>query len=878
MQQKEFYELVIGALLHDIGKFMQRAFLNEEVLSGRTLGLESQLCPTDLSTKKYTHRHVLWTNEFFERVLTEDNFPSDLNHSNVANIASYHHLPSSLLQKIVQIADTISAKHDRRGSVDPGKSWNNPENFFLKPIFEEIDINRGKPISGFAYPISKLYPGSSNIFSRQLRLKESEHIINSADGNRNEKGCMLFDDEFYRKLSVDYVSELYKSLWNDFEKEVKCISSLSGESVIFRLADILRRYTWCIPSSIVSIPDISLYDHSITTAIISAAIYLYFDGDIPADIEKRKEENIFILVGGDVSGIQKYLYEISHIAVGGVAKRLRARSFFISAFSDIAVHRICEEFDMPSRLSLLSSGGNFTLLLPAVKGWKDKLHEIKREFDGWCYKNLNSELRVSVDGIECTLDELAGDFSNLFEELKSRIEYAKNRGLSTILLDNDKWNEKTFVLDHVEFGDDETLCKSCRKFPGRSGEEGEPAICNKCWNDQELGTNLTKSNIFAFYKDKIRGGVEILNRWVLPVRVDTQKSEVDRLISSAYLVMVTGESSFDYNVPVLERHIANHIPTVESKELCEECRKKETCPEKDTLEYGQPLLFKCIAAKASGWPGLGFLKADVDNLGEVFKKGLKTEEVNNVSISRVVSLSRMIDFFFTARVEHLLKSDFNLIYTVYSGGDDLLFVGPWDLLIDFAQRLNNEFHDFTCHNPNLTISAGMAVSRSKAPISSVVREATEALEEAKSNVPRSGEGNEQISMKIGKNSFSLFNDCISWGQSGNVKSSFDFGEFLSLANTISWWLDEGIINATSIRRLYEFGKMARNYLEHGDVISLRFVPYLAYDISRNWPDVTDDNDERATARLWVQSLLNFDNPLLWHLATLATYAILKNRK
>lgn len=57
--------IVLGALFHDIGKFYERA--NENDMSSQTKGMIGHICPFDKIKNCFTHQHVLWTNEFFEK-------------------------------------------------------------------------------------------------------------------------------------------------------------------------------------------------------------------------------------------------------------------------------------------------------------------------------------------------------------------------------------------------------------------------------------------------------------------------------------------------------------------------------------------------------------------------------------------------------------------------------------------------------------------------------------------------------------------------------------------------------------------------------------------------------------------------------------------
>ena len=74
----------------------------------------------------------------------------------------------------------------------------------------------------------------------------------------------------------------------------------------------------------------------------------------------------------------------------------------------------------------------------------------------------------------------------------------------------------------------------------------------------------------------------------------------------------------------------------------------------------------------------------------------------------------------------------NLFYINFSGGDDLVIIGPWDWTITLARRIREELNRFTCHNPNISISAGIYISDTKTPVRITVQEGEKYLDEAKS--------------------------------------------------------------------------------------------------------------------------------------------------
>ena len=91
--------IYLAALLHDIGKFYQRAdiggtkaskFLKEHCKD------ESSFCPVD-SNGRYSHKHVLWTAQFIEdfapvfKALINDETSNLSVKDNLMNLSAGHH-------------------------------------------------------------------------------------------------------------------------------------------------------------------------------------------------------------------------------------------------------------------------------------------------------------------------------------------------------------------------------------------------------------------------------------------------------------------------------------------------------------------------------------------------------------------------------------------------------------------------------------------------------------------------------------------------------------------------------------------------------------------------------------------------------------------
>jgi len=147
-------------------------------------------------------------------------------------------------------------------------------------------------------------------------------------------------------------------------------------------------------------------------------------------------------------------------------------------------------------------------------------------------------------------------------------------------------------------------------------------------------------------------------------------------------------------------------------------------------EKNQQLSFSDIAAKSKGDNKLALLKLDVDNLGNIFSKGLGESS----TVSRITSLSRMLALYFEGYINHLIHENNwqDSLYVVFSGGDDTFIVGAWDKVLDFAREFYVKFREFTCHHPQVTFSAGICIFREDFPVIMSSRLTEEALEYAKS--------------------------------------------------------------------------------------------------------------------------------------------------
>ncbi|MFN3346872.1 MAG: HD domain-containing protein, partial [Candidatus Bipolaricaulaceae bacterium] len=99
----------------------------------------------------------------------------------------------------------------------------------------------------------------------------------------------LFPDE--RPLDQEHIHRGYERLWQEFCQEALALckqheASPNLEAYILSISDLLLRYTWCVPSAYYyDVPDVSLYDHLRATAALAACLFAAFR-DRPEELRR----------------------------------------------------------------------------------------------------------------------------------------------------------------------------------------------------------------------------------------------------------------------------------------------------------------------------------------------------------------------------------------------------------------------------------------------------------------------------------------------------------------------------------------------------------------------------------------------------------------
>lgn len=161
-------------------------------------------------------------------------------------------------------------------------------------------------------------------------------------------------------------------------------------------------------------------------------------------------------------------------------------------------------------------------------------------------------------------------------------------------------------------------------------------------------------------------------------------------------------------------------------------------------KQGQIITFEDIQCTDIGQKALMTLKGDVDNLGAIFQKGIKT-----ANIAKMTALSRQFNQFFSLWLPAYCAEQSPNMYTVFAGGDDFFLIGPWYSTQKVAHAMQQAFKHYVAENTEIHFSVGVVMSKSGIPVPRLGDLAEESLEKSKG-------------IDIDKNAVTIFNKTVKW--------------------------------------------------------------------------------------------------------------------
>ena len=784
--------VALAAYLHDLGKFAERAKIDvsQDALDAH----KTQYCPfrtLDAGGKKgyHTHVHAAYTGLAFDLVerMAPDLIQGDMypfvnraqiqsdplkTTDSLVNAATAHHRPETFLQWVIATADRVASGFERdefdlyNSAKDENEETQTGRNHYQArqlSLFEQIRLDgTARKITTkdlkWRYPLKPLSP--SAIFP-QLREQ-------CEPGNNEEAQAQ------------------YKVLWGDFLASLRDIPKRHCNNWSLWLDHFdtaWLTFTQAIPAATAfgTKPEVSLYDHSKTTAALATALWRWHEAHgqtSPAAAAALKERSDwhtqkFLLVQGDFFGIQDFIFAEGSQTNKAAAKLLRGRSFQVSLFTELAALRVMDALSLPPTSQITNAAGKFLIVAPNTAQVRAQLDAVRSEINQWFLQHSFGLAGLGLVGKQASCNDFLkrrshhnaeSPFKALMASLFSELEKAKLQRFDLTAPAN-----PVFSVDYPH-----GVCQYNARLPAdRIGDEQKPSAALS--RDQiTLGASLARKDRLLIVRtpDALTGNN--ITQLEVPIFgygiAFTQSEEVTGKFGA---LAADGEllRCWDFSLPdtltgtlwhgYARRYINAYVPRFTEQDLQSSGKYKglDADVDWDALRFDIGKTLNHIACedrtcpqdpeKWQGQVALMTLKGDVDNLGTLFQQGLQEP-----TFAKMAALSRQMNAFFAIWLPAICKAEFPDTYTVFAGGDDFFLIGPWHRTQKLAARMATEFKTYVAGNRDITFSAGMVMTQPGLPIHTLATQAEEALDEAK--------GNHLPDTQARKNALVLYGERVRW--------------------------------------------------------------------------------------------------------------------
>ena len=398
---EKLQKLVIGGLLHDIGKVLFRAS------DGRN--------------------HSISGYDFLKNEIHMED-------QDILNQVRYHH--SKLLRSasiadddlayITYMADNISAASDRR-KKDDGSAG-----------FEKM------------IPLSSIF----NLLNRNH--EEADYTPATLDSQ--------FGINYPSYGSVEYTENFYQSV-RDNLKEVLSHMEYSEEYLnsLLEVLEAMLSYVPSSTSKN-ELADISLFDHMKLTAAFGSCIYYYLCEKGEVDYKKALmtderdffEKKVFLLYSMDMSGIQSFIY--GQYGNKNVLKNLRARSFYLEIMMENLIDNLLDTIGLSRANCIYSGGGHTYMLLPNTEKAKEAIKAYESKTNEWFLKQFKTDLYLACGYAECSANEISnkpeGAYAEIYRRVSTQLSEKKLHRYSAAQI---------MELNHSQPVSDERECRICHR-------------------------------------------------------------------------------------------------------------------------------------------------------------------------------------------------------------------------------------------------------------------------------------------------------------------------------------------------------------------------------------------------------------------------------
>ena len=739
--------VALAAFLHDLGKFAERARIDEahqkDTDGNQRRDLNVQLyCPK--YNDRHTHIHAAYTAIGFD--LLEQHMP-DLVGDDMApfkpwkdrdaddsliNAAAMHHKPSTFLQWVIATADRVASGFEREKFEDYNKLADDEKaklNHYTTrqlTLLEQIRLD-GKAVETLNYRYALQALTVDSLFPQKKQQCEPE-------GN-NAKG-----------------QAEYKALWQGFREALTKIPDAHRKNLplwLDHFDTLWQVYAHAIPAATVSPmnqnikADVSLYDHSKTTAALAVGLWRYHQetGQETGEL-KDWDTNKFLLIQGDFFGIQDFIFASGGETRKRAAKLLRGRSFYVSLLMECAALKIMDALGLPSTSQVTNAAGKFLIVAPNTPDTISKLEAVRHQLNEWFLQHTFGQSGVGLAWLPAACNDFTqGKFSDLMKRLFEQLEKVKLCRFDLCTA------EAPMVFDGFldAFDNNKTVCAIDGRSPGVVALE-DKWISRLAADQIKVGQYLTSFKRLLITRDDLNHNtlkLPIFGFYVSFTKSEDITGKFGQLARQANLLR-----AFDFSLPdtadkplwkgYARRAINAWIPRFNKADFDTFDKYTDTDEIYEKAE-GETKTLNHLADEdqwmdeKGDWIGISALmtlKGDVDNLGIIFQRCIGAP-----SFAKMAALSRQMNAFFSIWLPYLCQKEFPNTYTVFAGGDDFFLIGPWHSTMKLARRMQVEFKRYVGENPDVHFSAGLSITKPGLPINYLADMAEAALEAGKKHNP-----------------------------------------------------------------------------------------------------------------------------------------------
>ena len=616
------------------------------------------------------------------------------------------------------------------------------------------------------------------------------------------------------------------------------------------------------------------------------------------------------LVSGDFPGIQNVIYTITS---DGATKGVRGRSFFLQLLTECTVRRILEELspsnDYPLSMAnvIYIAGSKFLILAPSDSA--QNVYDLTYQINTNLLTIFQGDYRLVTASHEADIETILYEISEAQGKLKSQEARKKYQPFRDVLFSQVDTEQSGYKQ---VFGEQEAGVTNVNGVDGivqvrcnishREARQDEVADINdqvpagsdlKLWvaseqrafkklaedlSERESADNTPLLMVFhasdlSEIKVKTKPSQEApyakylfdITRWSCCLLTHAELREVeDKLPTDAVIQLLNPDVTIQNTelATLGTRYLAVHTPLV-TKEDADRFSKNENQDNEETPQQGNIRDFSILAS--AGDPDfrlkrLGYLRMDVDNLGQLFGKKLKKAKFFH--LSQYMAASDALSMFFDGYLSELVGMYGDSAYLIYGGGDDLFIVGEWQVIPALAEQIHDEFQQYTASKDSdipLTISAAINFFPEHFPFYRGAHLTGERLEEGAKALKGKVNIDENAKTQKDKDGIDFLGQSVNWSEWKTIvaikKQLLELTEKLN-SNSLLYHL-------VRIYHQWEYDRKNSNPDDDG-IYWGRYMWYAAYQLTR-MREKRDDDIQKEIKEI-QQQLIDGENIRLYGIA------------